>query len=290
MRRLWLVFAASLVVVFWATPGASARAVQAKKPVPASAQLTFTGAAGLAGLASATEVSCSNPDVDGSTSIFMLAQASDPTAVFNMHVSARKITVGVYSGSGTAFRGRDFEGTGVQSFNAAKGARIDATLTETTTSSENPGTLGAIMSIKGTIKCGSQTVGTSTVTYSGTTADGKVGGKARPFRVECDAAPYGNSVSFPGVVKVGNAKAGFITTFTPDSINIYETIPGTPARTHHYQVKAAGVSVLSGTGAKVSGDAVEQSPTSGTPHAVHVSGTETCGSTIHRDANGTPVA
>jgi hypothetical protein len=290
MRRLGLVLAASLAVLFWATPGASARVAEAKKPVPASAQLTFAGAAGLAGLAPATEVSCNYPDVDGSTSIFMLAQPADPTAVFNMHVTARKITVGVYSGSGTTFRGRDFEGTGVRGFNGAKGARIDATLTETTTSSENAGTLGAIMSIKGTVKCGSQTTGTSTVTYRGATADGRVSGKARPFRVECNTAPYGNSVSFPGVVKVGTTRAGFITTFTPDSINIFETIPGTPARTHHYQVKTAGVSTLSGTGATVSGDAVEQSPTSGTPHTVHVSGTVTCGSTIHRDANGTPIA
>jgi len=290
MRRLWLVPAASLVAVLWITPGVSARVAESKKLVPASAQLTLVGAPGLAGVASPTQVSCNYPDGDGSTKIFVLAQPSDPTAVFNMQVTAHKITVGVYSGSGAEFRGRDFEGNGVQGFNGAKGARINTTLRETTTSSENPGSLGAIMSIKGTIKCGSQTAGTSTVVYSGTTADGSVSGKARPFRVECDTAPYGNSVSFPGVVKVGTTTAVLITTFTPDSINIFETIPGTPPRTIHYQVKAAGVSTLSGTGAKVSGDAVEQSPTSGTPHTLHVSGTVTCGSTINRDANGQPIA
>jgi len=223
--------------------------------VSATVKLTLGGSSGLAGLVPTTEIGCDSPNLDGSTSIFVLAQPSDPNVEFNMQVSKGKITVGVYSGSGAAFLGRDFEGTGVTAFNGAKGAQINTKLTETTANNpgENPGTLGAITSIKGSIDCGDETTGTSTVTFSGTTADGVINGKAQPFRVECDTASFGNSVLFPGVVKVGSTKALFFTTFTPDSINIFESIAGAPPIARQYQVKAPGVSTLSATGAVVTG-------------------------------------
>jgi hypothetical protein len=288
MRRLCVVFATAVATTLCFAPGASATVpatkTKTKKPGPATAQLTFVGAGGLAGLAPTTQISCDSPNLDGSASIFVLAQPSDPTVLFNMQVAKGKISVGVFSGSGTTFLGRSFEGTGVTGFNAAKGAQINTTLTETTANNpgENPGTLGAIMSIKGSINCGNETAGTSTVTFSGTTADGAVKSKAQPFRVECDTASFGNSVIFPGVVKVGKTKAFFFTTFTPDSINIFETIAGSPPIARQYQVKAAGVSTLSATGATVTGDVVEQSPTSGVAHTLHLTGKVTCGSTVQR--------
>lgn len=284
MRRVCVALAMALVATVSVAPGASAN-IGAKKRGPATAQLTFAGAAGLAGLATEPQVSCNFPNVDGSVSIFVLDQPPDSAVLFNMRFTAGKVSVGVYSGSGTAFRGRSFEGSGVEHFNAAKGAQIDSTLRETTASNpgENPGTLGAITSIKGSIDCGNQRTGTSTVNFSGATADGAVKGRLRPFRVECDtSAPLGNSVHLVGVVKVGSTKALVITNLTPDSISIFESNPGPPAIQHQYLVKAAGVSKLSATGARVKGAAVEQSPTNGAAHTLDVKGNVTCGTTVNR--------
>jgi hypothetical protein len=202
-----------------------------------------------------------------------------------MNFTKGKVTVGVYAGSGTTFVGRTFEGTGVKGFNAARGAQIDSTLTETTAStpSLNPGTLGAITSIKGSIDCGDQTPGTATVTFTGDTAEGAIKGRANPFRVECDnSATNGNTVQMSGVVKVGKTKAQVIATFGPDTINVFEVFPGPPAVQHQYVVKAAGVSTISSTGAQLNGTAVEQSPASGTAHTLQLAGKVTCGSTVNR--------
>jgi hypothetical protein len=85
-----------------------------------------------------------------------------------------------------------------------------------------------------------------------------------------------------GVVKVGRVKGFFFTTFTPDSISFFETLPGSPAIQRNYMVKAAGVSTISATGAQVAGDAVEQSPTSGVAHTLHLNVKVTCGATVAR--------
>jgi hypothetical protein len=288
MQRLLGAVAPVLVVLVLAAVAGLAPAVSADVPTkpkgPATATLTFVGDAGLAGLATSPQVSCNFPALAGGATIFLLDQPPDPAVLFNMHVVAGKITVGVYSGSGTNFRGRTFEGTGVKKFNAAKGAQIDSTLTETTaTSGQNPGTLGAITSIKGSIDCGNQTTGTSSLTFRGDTAEGRANGKARPFRVECDtSATLGNSVHLAGVVKIGKTKALFITTFTADSITLFETSPGPPVIQHQYLVKAAGVSTLSANGALVAGTAVEQVPAGGVAHTLQLKGRVVCGATVNR--------
>jgi hypothetical protein len=251
---------------------------------PASAQLTLAGDTGLAGPATLTQISCNFPtsNADGTLTMFLLAKPADPNVGFSITVSAGKIAVDVASGSGTAFRSRSFEGTGVTGFDAAKGVQIDTPLTETTAAGTDRGTVGAVTSVKGSVDCGNQTVGASTVTFTGDTADGAVRGGANPFRVECDTSPQGNFVTLVGIVTVGTTKAFFFTDFSPDSINIYETITGPPLVQHQYLVTATGVSTLSATGAHVTGDLIEQNPPTGTAHTVHVAGDVTCGGTVNR--------
>jgi len=191
----------------------------------------------------------------------------------------------VSSGAGSTFVSRSFEGTGVKGFNAATGVRIDSPLTETTAEnpSAHPGTLGAITSITGSIDCGGQTAGTSNVKFSGTTAEGAVGGGARPFRVECDtSASAGDRVVLVGIVKAGTEKALVFTTLGADSVTVFESFPGPPASTHQYLVNTSGAVTLSATGARVAADVVEQNPTNGSAHTLHLAGRVECGSSLTR--------
>ncbi|MGZ4672602.1 MAG: hypothetical protein ACXV8K_08075 [Ilumatobacteraceae bacterium] len=249
---------------------------------PATASLKFVGDVGLAGASSNPVVSCNFPTVDGTEVIRLLAQPALPAALFNITVSTDKISIVVASGSGTAYSARWFEGSGVTTFDPATGVQIDTQLTETTPSTTNHGTIGAITSVSGSIDCGNQTAGTSTVTYSGDSLEGPINAPPGPFRVECDTSSQGDFVSFVSIVSVGGLKALVFTTFQPDSINAFETFAGPPVVQHQYFVKAAGVSTLTGTGAHVVGDIVEQSPKTGEAHTLHIEGDVTCGATVHR--------
>ena len=285
MRRIALL----LFIVVAACGGGSSSSTSSSSPQPpapkgpATAQLSFVGDTGLAGAATKPQVSCNFPTIDGTVLIFVLAQPSDPAVTFNIRLTANKIVVIVATGSGQDFRSRTFEGTGFTGFDAGSGVQIDSPLTETTAADTNRGSLGAITSIKGSVDCGNQTIGTSTVAYTGDTTEGPVNGPPNPFRVECDNnAAQGNSVTFVGVVNVGNTKALFFGSFTSDAINVFESIAGPPLSQHQYVVKAAGVSTLSATGAHVNGDLVEQSPASGAAHTLHIEGDVTCGVTVNR--------
>ena len=155
-------------------PAASSQSPAAPPKGPATAQLTFVGDASLAGPASA-QPSCNFPGVDATT-ISIFVQPPDQTVLDRVVVAAGKVSVRVAAGSGTEYRERDFEGTGVTGFDPATGAQIDSPLTETPLAAgQNPGSLGAITSIKGSVDCGNQTTGTSTVAVTGSTAEGSIG-------------------------------------------------------------------------------------------------------------------
>jgi hypothetical protein len=238
---------------------------------PASAQLTFAGDAGLGGVVTFTDVKCDEPQADGSEILFLLASTPGSTLVqFNIHISSDQIDVLVASGSGQNFTSREFVGSGVTGFDAAKGAMIDTPVAETTSASAKRGTIGAISGVRGSINCGHQSPGSSTVTYTGSATEGAVNGPAQPFRVECSSG----SVFFVGVVKVGSQPVMFLTTITASSVNSF--VAGTGI-SHTYRAQAAGVATVSATGAHVVADMVEQSPASGHPHAIHIEGDLTCG-------------
>jgi hypothetical protein len=248
----------------------------------ATADLTFVGDVGLDGASSNPVVTCNAPNLDGSVVIRVSAHPAAPEDLFNITLSEGRITVRVGSGSGVDATLRTFQGDGVTDIDAATGAQIDTGLFETTRPTDNRGTIGTIFAVSGSVDCGDQTVGTSTVTYSGETLDGAVSGGPDPFRVECNTSPKGDFVSLVGLVSVGEVKALIFTTFEADSINAFETLAGPPLVQHQYALNATGASTLTGTGAHVVGDIVEQSPASGEAHTLHIDGDVTCGATVHR--------
>jgi hypothetical protein len=207
-------------------------------------------------------------------SIAVLAQPPNATLSARIGVRSDEVKVFVSSGSGSDYHERAFEGTGVTAFDAAKGARIDSTLTETAaTAGTTSGSLDAITAIKGSIECGDQTSGTSTVTITGDTAEGALASAVLdPVRVECAGSPDGDEVVAMGLMAVGETNALVKLGLTSDgAVTVDETLP---SGSHRY--KADGSSTITSTGAHVRADVVEQG--AATPaRMLHVEGDLSCG-------------
>jgi hypothetical protein len=237
------------------------------------ASITFTGDAGLTGAGSDPTVRCNFPVLEG-MSIAVLAKPPNSTVLARVGLQSGKVKVFVGSGSGPDYHERAFEGTGVTSFDAGKGAMIDSTLTEiAATAGSTKGTVGALTAIRGSVECGDQTAGTSTVTITGSTAEGAlVAAVLDPVRVECDASPDGDEVASSGLVRVGSTRALVAIGLSSDgAVSVDETLP---SGLHRY--RAGGSSTITSTGAHVRADVVEQGVA--TPaHTLHVEGDLSCG-------------
>jgi hypothetical protein len=157
-------------------------------------------------------------------------------------------------------------------FDATRGATLDSPLTEiAATKGSSPGNVGALTAIRGTLECGDQDAGSSTVTVTGDTAEGAVqGAQLESARVECNRP--GDEVVVVGILRAGTTKSFVDLGLRPEGTDVRQTLAdGTE---HRYQAPA-GTSTLTGTGAHVVADAVEQGSTS-PPHTLHVEGDATC--------------
>jgi hypothetical protein len=242
-------------------------------PAAPRASISFTGAAGLSGTATDPSVRCNFPDLEG-LSIAVLARPPDTTVLARIRLQPDKVTVIVGAGSDPDYHERAFEGDGVTSFDSARGAVVDSRLTETAaTAGSTPGAVGAVTAIKGTVECGEQTAGTSTVTITGDTAEGALAAAVLdPVRVECDASPDGDEVIASGLITVGSTKTLFTVALTSDgAVNVNETLP---SGSHRYI--ASGSSTITSTGAHVRADVVEKG-TATPAHTLHVEGDLSCG-------------
>ena len=237
------------------------------------ASIRFTGGLGLTGAATSPSVRCNFPALEG-LSIAVLAQPPDSTLLARIALRPDKVQVVVSSGSGPDYHERAFEGMGVTSFAAAKGARVDSTLTETAaTAGSTRGSLGAITAITGSVECGDQTAGTSTVTITGDTSEGALAAAVlEPVRVECDVSPDGDEVFASGLMKVGSTEALIAIGLASDgTVTVHQTLP-----TGSHRYTAGGSSTITPTGAHVLADVVEQE--AATPaHTLHVEGDFSCG-------------
>lgn len=237
------------------------------------ASISFTGGVGLTGAATDPSVRCNFPVLEG-LSIAVLAQPPNSTLLARIGLQSGKVKVFVSSGSDPDYHERAFEGTGVTSFDAAKGAVVDSTLTETAaTAGSTRGSLGAITAIKGSVECGDQTAGTSTVTITGDTAEGALAAAVLdPVRVECDVTPDGDEVFASGLMAVGSATALVSVGLSSDgAVTVDETLV---SGSHRYL--ASGSSTITSTGAHVRAEVVEQG--AATPaHTLHVEGDLSCG-------------
>ena len=242
---------------------------------PPTAQFTTTGTVGLGGPLSVRSVSCSLPSLDGPEILLFTSPQAAGVSV-RIDLAAGKVTVTADTGSGQLFVARSFTGSGITGFDAARGATINTTLTETTSGSP-AGSLGTVDSIQGSVSCNNQQPGSSTVTLTGSTATGMVNGGISPVRVTCTANV--------GALSIGLTMAGT----TRELVDMFGgTENGTPSislllipkggTAQHFTAGGAGVTTMSSTGVHFNADVVEDHAAGQTPHTVHISGDVTCGS------------
>jgi hypothetical protein len=243
---------------------------------PATQNLTIAGPAGASGAVSLAAIRCNLPPTDGTSGlqISVLGRPTDPNLSVYIFVSPGNVTVRYDSGSGATYVERDFAGTGVTGFDAATGAQIDSPLTEVPNKDAH-GTLGVLTSISGSIDCGNQLPGSSTLTFSGPTLKGALSGGLSLANVECVTNNFGQSVSVLGMVTVGTTPTAMIMSISPGTFTVY------PVGAGFYRNTATAVATLTATGAHIDGDGLEQNVAKGaTAHTIHVTGDVVCGTTI----------
>jgi hypothetical protein len=249
---------------------------------PASGTVAALGDAGVAGPIKLDWIHCNQPTLGLASSgavIDLLAEPPGPGLSIMVVLGTGSITVRLDSGSGSTYKERDFAGTGVTSFDAASGATFDARLTESTAGGAAAGAatgLGAMTSIKGTVDCGGQRAGSSTLVFTAQTSVGSFSGPLSSVRVECDSGPNGPSVQVMAL-SVGGSQSGFlIISLTADSFTVF-LLPKVNPPTHFFTAKGPGVAAITASGAHAEGDATEAGANGATPLTAHLSGDATCG-------------
>ena len=248
-------------------------------PRPATASLSFAGDPGLAGRIGGAEVTCSFPDVDG-LRISVLARAADSSVSYRITVAPDEVIVHADTGAGPTFRERNFRGTGVTGFDPGRGTRLDGQLTDAPPSpGVGPGSIGRITAVTGSIACGDQTPGSSTLTVTGQTPTGRYDASPLdPVVVECYFAD--DQVTAIGVARAGATKVLLMVSLGPDGLGVEEALGGEGQR--YYASAPAPASAPAATlgreGGRAGGDVVERD--SARPHTLHIEGTVRCGTPI----------
>jgi hypothetical protein len=240
------------------------------------ATITLTGSEGVAGRAADPDVRCNWPHLEGQ-SIALLAELSEAGSLARIQLRPGHVEVFVGAGEGAGYHERSFRGTGVTSFDAATGAEIDSTLTETTATPGPAAGVGSVTAIRGSVECGDQTPGESAVTITGETLVGPVtGAMLDPVRVECYNTSAGNEIAVSGLVQVGSTPVLLSLGLASDrTVTVNKT---TASATGEYRADSRWTSAANG--GYVEADVVEQSATS--PRRLHLQGDLTCG----RNATG----
>ena len=242
---------------------------------PATAQFGITGTAGLTGPVTPTDITCDQPGLDGpSIAVLGKAGASGPQVV--LFISAGHVEARVGTGAGTTLKLRTFEGTGVTGFDPATGATLDTKLTETTDKGTAVGGLGALSAISGTIDCGDQQPGTSTVALSGESALGTIGTTFTGAHVTCRVV---GPATYVTIQALGTAGTTPVLVFVNASSALLQVVLETKAVTSVYSSKAPGLVTFTPGGVTVVGDLTETVKAGVTPHVLHVAGDATCGTT-----------
>jgi len=244
-------------------------------PVDTSnATLTVAGDASLAGAIAGPTVLCSYPTLDG-LRITAFGAPRDKAATLTLSIAPKAVTATVRSGSGATAQERVFSGSGVTGFDPARGATIDAKLHETTPAGVTRGTIGRLSRVHGTVKCGSQNRGSSTVAVTGKTGVGTLSGPLESVRVSCIASGNDDYVVIRGIGKVGKKRAEVSVNAQPARFIVGVTLPGAPPL--RYASDPYATSLPTGVGATLKGDAVSgDGSTTGGP-TLHVEGDAKCG-------------
>jgi hypothetical protein len=283
-----LIAAACSSAAATATPTAAPTAAPVPTPPPTptvtkgppSAQFTITGDPAIAGAITTATVQCNVPGVNG-PSIVVFYQTSAQGSAIRLVITNTAVSLRYAKGAGKTYLDREFTGGGVSGFDGAAGATLDTTLA-TAPYAGATGALGPIDSIKGTIDCGNQVPGTSTMTMTGTTRDGALSSLAlSPVRVECDqSAAYGNSVQIEGIATVPATGPTFF--IIDGRTNGFSVAQEPPTGVEFYLTTDTSTVTLSPTGIHISGTAPLEVPSgaSPSPYSITVSGDAVCGSTV----------
>jgi hypothetical protein len=259
-----------------AAPSPSTSAAASKGP--ATATVSLTGSNGLTGPVTTTEIICGQPALAGGPQIFVLGRSGSTGPQVVLFIQVGHVEVRVGTGSGATLSLRTFAGTGVTGFDAASGAQIDSPLTETTAAGSATGSLGALASISGTIDCGDQQQGTSTVVVSGVSPYGQLDGVLGSTKVTCTITSGGTYV---GVNGLSSAGATPVLVFVTASAGALQVAVETTSSGSFYSGKGAAITTLVPGGATMAGDVTESVKAGATPHVLHVAGDATCGTTVH---------
>ena len=226
-------------------------------------------------------ITCNNPSFNG-LDILMFAQAPDASSVVLITITSASVSVSERAGAGETYVERDYVGNGphaVTNFDAARGASFDSDVS-IVPSTNKPGPLGTITHVHGSVDCGGQMPGSSTVVLSGATAEGAVSGPFELVRVACfHSAQYGNSVSTNAIVTAGSSPTLLIISLPA---NGKATIFGTgkdAGANHSYAIDPAGALTVTATGAHLDADFTEVVAGGATPHVIHLAGDLVCGTT-----------
>jgi hypothetical protein len=242
---------------------------------PAVAHVSFAGSQGAAGPVTKIAVSCFFPGYDGPTiNLFGSPAKAGQSTMIN--VSAGTIHIRLDEGSGSTYHQRDFDGTGVTGFDATRGAQIDSTVTEVASGGTGgAGDLGAITSIKGTVGCGAQTPGSSTIKITGDAGNGPITAPPSQVRVACNSGPQGKSVIILALAKAATTPTFLVIDGRVDTFTV--SVSTKAAFTGFFTAKGKGVSTPTSHNLHVDGDATLAGANSSAARTLHLVGDATCG-------------
>jgi hypothetical protein len=237
---------------------------------PAGAQFTETGSVKLVTTVAPTGVTCSFPTLDG-PEILMGVATVDGTQGGYITLSANTVFVRIGAGAGKTYTERDFSGPGVSNFDAAKGASFNAQLTDDTPAGGNPGTVGTVTTVSGSVSCGNKTAGGGTITISGDSSGGSISGALTSLLVKCPAGKPFSIIN--GLTKVGSAPASVEIGGADGS---YFASISTASTSYFYGSSAKGLYTL-GNGHVVWNNAVLTQTNPSGAGTITISGDATCG-------------
>jgi hypothetical protein len=273
--RLWLVTVLCGGVLAACSSGGSSKPAEKLAPEDtSSATLTLAGDTSIAGTVAEPLVQCSYPTLDG-LRITASGQPQDPASTVALSIAPKSVTVTVQAGSGAGLHERVFTGSGVTGFDAAQGATVDAKLRETKPKGFTPGTIGAVTRVHGTIDCGNQNPGSSTVTVTGKTGAGSLTGPLESVRVACFVNGEDDYVVIRGIGKVGSKRAEVFVNAQPARF----IVGVTPSGGAHlaFASDPYATSLPTDLGATVKGDAAEGNDLATGGNTLHVEGGAKCG-------------
>jgi len=260
-----------------ATPAVTAPPATPAPTGPATATLTFVGDPHLAAGIGTPTIRCDFPNLNG-PDMTVFGTATDGIDSFFLTVTGAAAFIRVSAGSGATFTYRQFQGVGVTAFDAARGAQLSSTLTDTTPEGAATGSIPVLASMTATIDCGGQTAGSGTVHVKGTIPAGAVDADLTDLRVECDTFQGKMSVVGDGLVMIGTAQSFVAITVQPTgATTLFFSIGPVPV---FLNGPAPSSGSITGQSATFDADATAPATATAAAITVHMSGQVTCGSSV----------